>query len=366
MRKKGLTALLFAAVVTAAASCQTKGGKAASTETESAKVTEEVPVQKVDIDKTDSQGRLKDGQHWTDGFASYVVEKRGDCFFFFGGTTHEGGYTFGLQPQNDGSYQVKESNWSMIEDKEATEPKEEGYVSLNGAGQLLNARHCRLAGEELLVVSNEGGQATDVLVLYDGELSNRIVYEKRLILAGKYQQLDGNGELKFTNDGKVLMPGETKPVPFAFEPDGNDLYCDVFKVNGRYYGFMMTEDGLELYETNKNADEGNYEQGRLVGKYKKTASADNPNSSWPYGFTSHTVLTTGMLESFSVSMLRLIRNEIWARHGYVFADAELAKRFSSRRDYKPTDDNNAIELSPLEQVNVSLLRSEELRRNKFE
>ena len=86
MRKKGLTALLFAAVVTAAASCQTKDGKAAATETDPAKVTEEVPVQKVDIDKTDSQGRLKDGQHWTDGFASYVVEKRGDCFAGSAGT----------------------------------------------------------------------------------------------------------------------------------------------------------------------------------------------------------------------------------------------------------------------------------------
>lgn len=366
MNKKGLTVLLLSAVVCTVVSCQTKGEKAPATETDSVKVKEEVPVQKVDIAETDTPVSLKAEQQWMDGFASYTVKKRGDSFFFFGGTTHEGGYTFGLQPQDDGSYRVKKSNWSMLKDDTATEPKEDGYVSLNGSEQALTARPCRLGGEDLLVVSNEGGQVTDVLVHYEGGLDERIVYEKRLILAGNYQRMDGKGELVFSKDGKVLMPGETKPAAFVFEPDGYDLYCDVFKVNGRYYGFMMTEDGLELYEATKDADEVDYKQGRLLGCYKKTTSDGNPSSGWPYGFASHTVLTSGMLDSFTVATLRLIRNEIWARHGYVFADVALAKRFSSRRDYKPADDNNAIVLSPLEQINVSLLRSEELRRNRFE
>ena len=116
MNKKGLTVLLLSTVVCMVVSCQTKGEKAPATETDSVKVKEEVPVQKVDIAETDTPVSLKAEQQWMDGFASYTVKKRGDSFFFFGGTTHEGGYTFGLQPQDDGSYRVKKSNWSMLND----------------------------------------------------------------------------------------------------------------------------------------------------------------------------------------------------------------------------------------------------------
>lgn len=60
--------------------------------------------------------------------------------------------------------------------------------------------------------------------------------------------------------------------------------------------------------------------------------------------------------------LRLMRNEILARHGYRFSSPDLKEWFEEMPWYTPCEDNNAIRLNIIEETNVQLIKSEEADR----
>ncbi|NMA65245.1 MAG: YARHG domain-containing protein [Clostridiaceae bacterium] len=70
------------------------------------------------------------------------------------------------------------------------------------------------------------------------------------------------------------------------------------------------------------------------------------------------------LEALSEFQLRLLRNEIYARHGYVFQSKELNDYFSKKSWYKPDPSIREIKLSEIEQANIDLIKSYE-DRNSF-
>ena len=74
---------------------------------------------------------------------------------------------------------------------------------------------------------------------------------------------------------------------------------------------------------------------------------------------SNCLLTTTYLARFSKDQLRLMRNEILARHGWKFQSKDLQEYFGSQSWYKPGSDNNAIKLHVIEQLNIQLIKSEE-------
>ncbi|CAK0740659.1 hypothetical protein CCP2SC5_1090008 [Azospirillaceae bacterium] len=57
--------------------------------------------------------------------------------------------------------------------------------------------------------------------------------------------------------------------------------------------------------------------------------------------------------------LRLARNEIYARRGYIFRDQELQKYFDAKNWYRPV--SRDVKLSPIEQYNVDLIKRYEDR-----
>jgi len=71
------------------------------------------------------------------------------------------------------------------------------------------------------------------------------------------------------------------------------------------------------------------------------------------------LLNTTYLSKFNKATLRLLRNEILARHGWKFQSQDLRDRFESQPWYKPVADNNTIKLNIIEQTNIQLLKSEE-------
>ena len=74
---------------------------------------------------------------------------------------------------------------------------------------------------------------------------------------------------------------------------------------------------------------------------------------------ANTLLNTPYLMNIPREQLRLMRNEILARHGYVFQSKDLRDYFSKKWWYKPVADNNSIKLNIVEQTNVQLIKSEE-------
>lgn len=74
---------------------------------------------------------------------------------------------------------------------------------------------------------------------------------------------------------------------------------------------------------------------------------------------NNTLLNTPYLWNIPREQLRLMRNEILARHGYVFQSKDLRDYFSKKWWYKPAANNSAVKLNVIEQTNVELIKSEE-------
>lgn len=76
-----------------------------------------------------------------------------------------------------------------------------------------------------------------------------------------------------------------------------------------------------------------------------------------YHITSSRLLTEEDIKGFSKSNLSIMRNEIFARHGYIFQDPMLQEHFSQMPWYTPQqDDISQITLSSVEQNNVLFIQ----------
>lgn len=77
-------------------------------------------------------------------------------------------------------------------------------------------------------------------------------------------------------------------------------------------------------------------------------------------------LQEGTLGDMFAEDLRVLRNEIYARHGRIFKDADLQKYFESQPWYKPNPDFKDDQLSEIEASNLAKIKSaEESATSKF-
>ena len=86
------------------------------------------------------------------------------------------------------------------------------------------------------------------------------------------------------------------------------------------------------------------------------------SSDFLLSYSSTRELTAGDLQGLTSKELALARNEIFARHGYIFSDLELRTYFYTKSWYRPTtlsSDFNFGSLSALEVANVELIQAYE-------
>ena len=72
-----------------------------------------------------------------------------------------------------------------------------------------------------------------------------------------------------------------------------------------------------------------------------------------------TPLTDTMLAGISIADLRLLRNEVYARHGRIFQTKWLAEEFRQYPWYTPRPDYSDAQLSPIEKANIALIARRE-------
>jgi hypothetical protein len=70
-------------------------------------------------------------------------------------------------------------------------------------------------------------------------------------------------------------------------------------------------------------------------------------------------LTEKMLEGATLSELRLMRNEFWARRGRVFSTPGFRSYFEFQDWYKPLKNQKLVKLNPIEEANVKLIENYE-------
>lgn len=78
------------------------------------------------------------------------------------------------------------------------------------------------------------------------------------------------------------------------------------------------------------------------------------------------VLTTTDLKLLNKQQLRILRNEILARHGYIFNSPDLKSLFSKQPWYKPNKDYKDDMLTAIDKQNIDIIASTESKFKKTE
>ena len=175
------------------------------------------------------------------------------------------------------------------------------------------------------------------------------------MLRGDYTMTDGT---RVTIDwNKALVGGTYVPIE-AMTFNGHTT--GILRIDGEgtpLNGCMEVQfikGGLCLYPV--GFDEYEFPHRLLTDSFTLTES--NPNYGC-YDYVSNTLLHGSELNYYDKPTLRLMRNFILARRGYVFQSKDLKEYFGKEPWYRPAESNDEIRLSLLEQLNIELIKHRE-------
>lgn len=134
----------------------------------------------------------------------------------------------------------------------------------------------------------------------------------------------------------------------------------VFKLGGSYLRFVPTPEGAELRYTDEirgSRIPADAPQDRV---YKRLVF---DHSRPRFSYLSERIMDEGFFRQYSADFLRLMRNEIMARYGYVFKDPGLRAYFEDKPWYSP-DEGAEIILNPIEEINMVMLKNAEAKAKK--
>jgi len=135
----------------------------------------------------------------------------------------------------------------------------------------------------------------------------------------------------------------------------NINYLDDFQNKAKeYYGLDVFQQKIkEYYGLDLNLDTEYDEEVNLESEVFQDTRLDEyvlPDS-------SSKKLTLESLKNLNSSQLRIARNEIYARHGYIFGDDELNIYFSNKSWYVPI--GNDVNLNEIELYNIGIIKQAE-------
>lgn len=204
----------------------------------------------------------------------------------------------------------------------------------------------------------------DLIISYKQDKSILSVYEEtgramsevaqdamQSIIVGKYTSAKG-AKFQFNADGSCIFDGKQNTYYFIDCQDESVPSYHIV-VNRRIWELIPTFDGMKIYTTENN-DEGTTMRKSLYTVLKASKSAPR------WAFTSDRPVNDFAINCIEdKEAIRLMRNEIFARHGYVFSDPKLKAYFQSCSWYKPIGDNSKVKLSEMENINVAILKNNE-------
>ena len=209
---------------------------------------------------------------------------------------------------------------------------------------------------EVLCFYNPDGALYKLMSKTDEQDNQKLNVENWMrMIRGDYTMADGT---RVTIDwDKALVGGTYVPVE-AMTFNGH--VTGILKIDGEgttLNGCMeveFTTPGLVLYKV--GFDEYEFPH-RLWGDGIVLTESNPENNR--FDFAGYTLLHGSELYYYNKPTLRLMRNSILARHGYVFQSNDLKKYFGNKRWYHPADSNDDIQLSLLEQLNIDLIKYRE-------
>ncbi len=94
----------------------------------------------------------------------------------------------------------------------------------------------------------------------------------------------------------------------------------------------------------------------VTGTYERNGVVYGTGFDW----LSERYATINDISNLDAGQVRVLKNSVYARHGYIFKDTRLKKYFSSLGWYRPRKSNiSASEMNKYEQYNVTFLKKYE-------
>ena len=205
-------------------------------------------------------------------------------------------------------------------------------------------------GKDLIIKRNNGA-VSDIYILSSTDLLKHGQEDVKDLLCG-HKNVDANGrEFTFRWDGGCTFADEVTTYTIL-----NEEYSPAPIIqlkNGKTFYIVISTKGMSIYYAVFNKDIDSYEKGNQLYK-NVVATKEYPR----WSFLSEDVFCHAYVDYTyrTKEVLTLMRNEIFARHGYRFSDPTLKNYFESCDWYKPATSNSEVRLSELESLNVSLIK----------
>jgi hypothetical protein len=125
----------------------------------------------------------------------------------------------------------------------------------------------------------------------------------------------------------------------------------------------LEQERKDLEKTSKDKEE---ELNKAKENYDKAVDENNKNGKFPgkYPFASSREVTIEELDMLSDFDRKVLRNEILARHGFIFKDEEMKFYFSGQKWYTPKLENVDNLLSGPEKGNLEIIKVYEYKNKK--
>ena len=244
--------------------------------------------------------------------------------------------------------------------------------------------HKTIGGQEALLIYGRERTLNNILLRYEGRSSNKwyefshgfdsvIESDIRRSIMGTYHDSERMQAWNITKDSILIFSLSSLPDQPSYcyaytihwgETDSPDGFLTLS--DGRNLCYKFTADGLDIYNGISHIEHEDFEwfsKGDLLCHLNKTNLDNAVPGRWPEASTS--LLTRGYLEPYPTDVLRLMRNEIYARHGHSFKDKQLTEFYSKEGLWYGTAllQQNSTELSEIEKLNVQLIIAIEKERN---
>lgn len=124
----------------------------------------------------------------------------------------------------------------------------------------------------------------------------------------------------------------------------------ISNVSGQQFKNALTETSIN--SPNQNNNNSNYQQSPNNNNYHNSSSLRFPQA-------SERILSRSELAGYSNWELRIMRNEIYAKYGYIFKSEDLRNYFNQQSWYKPRYTDVFNRLTTIEKQNVVTIKSME-------
>lgn len=283
---------------------------------------------------------------WTNGDESFGLNDYSDGILqFSGGGMHEGGLGFSIKINNDNSMQAGSgrNGGSVLGSSgykaELFEYQDHKAILFRGADNSLKAWFRKMESTENL-------------------FSSFVLNKTKHQLAGKYKRTD-NGELVYFYPDRLEAKGLSQETSYQYV-DEMDFPIDIiYFPNGLGLAYKKTATGVDLFIASKN-DDGYWNDTEVLFASLTRLETLTPKGTrlyeGRYPFASTEILTKDILPYYTKAELRIMRNEIFARHGYKFKSEGMRNYFANEIWYEGTSNDVLHKLTPLEKLNIEIIQ----------